>query len=81
MKLYFTPDYYYLTDNKDNYVQLLQTSQMNGSYKLQFINIDSLKDATIDDLETYPWPDPFDPGRTTGLEEEARQVHLGFWHQ
>jgi len=32
-----------------------------------------LKDATIDDLETYPWPDPDDPGRTEGLKEEAKR--------
>ena len=34
-----------------------------------------LKDATIDDLDAYPWPDPFDPGRVAGLEEEARRLY------
>ena len=34
-----------------------------------------LKDATIEDLETYEWPDPNDPGRTAGLREEARRLH------
>lgn len=33
-----------------------------------------LKDATIEDLETYNWPDPHDPGRTEGLREEAKRL-------
>ena len=27
------------------------------------------------DLDTYPWPDPYDSGRITGLAEEARRIH------
>ncbi len=34
-----------------------------------------LKDATIEDLENYPWPDPDDPGRYAGLKERAKQLH------
>ena len=34
-----------------------------------------LKDATKEDLETYNWPDPYDPGRTEGLREEAKRLH------
>jgi uroporphyrinogen decarboxylase len=34
-----------------------------------------LKDATLDDLWDYPWPDPHDPGRVDGLAEEARQLY------
>ena len=33
-----------------------------------------LKNATIDDLDSYPWPDPDDPGRTEGLREEAKKL-------
>lgn len=33
-----------------------------------------LKNAAIEDLETYAWPDPDDPGRTEGLRERARQL-------
>ena len=36
-----------------------------------------LKDATIADLDDFPWPDPEDPGRTDGLEEEARELYEG----
>ncbi len=31
-----------------------------------------LAEATVEDLETYPWPDPTDPGLTAGLAEETR---------
>jgi uroporphyrinogen decarboxylase len=34
-----------------------------------------LKDATIEDLDEYPWPDPYDPSRFEGLAEEARKLY------
>jgi uroporphyrinogen decarboxylase len=35
-----------------------------------------LADATIDDLDRYPWwPDPLDPDRYTGLAEEVERLH------
>lgn len=34
-----------------------------------------LADATIDDLDRYPWPDPLDPGYTQGLEKEVKALH------
>ncbi len=34
-----------------------------------------LKEATIDDLEDYPWPDPYDPGRVEGLKEYLQHIH------
>lgn len=33
-----------------------------------------LAEATIDDLERYPWPDPTDPSRTYGLKEQAEEL-------
>jgi uroporphyrinogen decarboxylase len=33
-----------------------------------------LKDASLEDLATYPWPEP-DPAAIEGLEEEARFLH------
>ncbi len=30
---------------------------------------------TLADLEKYPWPDPYDPGRVVGIREEARQLY------
>lgn len=38
--------------------------------------IDSpLKNATVEDLDSYDWPDPLDPGRFEALEEEARHLY------
>ncbi len=34
-----------------------------------------LKDASIEDLRHFPWPDPLNPGRIRGLRERARQLH------
>jgi uroporphyrinogen decarboxylase len=34
-----------------------------------------LAGASSKDLADYPWPDPLDPGRTKGLEDEARQLY------
>lgn len=30
------------------------------------------REPTLEDLESYPWPDPDDPGRYRGLREQAR---------
>jgi len=34
-----------------------------------------LADATADDLERYPWPDPSAPGRGEGAEAEAKRLY------
>ena len=34
-----------------------------------------LAEATVSDLEAYPLPDPEDPGRYEGLEEEVRELY------
>jgi uroporphyrinogen decarboxylase len=34
-----------------------------------------LANATIHDLDTAIWPDPYDPGRVAGLKEEARDLY------
>ncbi len=36
-----------------------------------------LREATLADLDAFPWPDPLNPGRTRGLRERARQLHEG----
>ena len=36
-----------------------------------------LKDATVEDLEKYPWPDPGDPRRFEGLRDEVKALHQG----
>lgn len=34
-----------------------------------------LRDASLDDLERYPWPDPDDPWRYEHLADEVRRLH------
>jgi len=34
-----------------------------------------LKESSVKDLAYYPWPDPHDPGRVEGLEEEAERLY------
>jgi uroporphyrinogen decarboxylase len=34
-----------------------------------------LAQTSVEDLETYPWPDPADPGRYRGLAEEVRHLY------
>jgi len=34
-----------------------------------------LREAVMDDLEAFPWPDPHNPGRVRGLAEQARRLH------
>jgi uroporphyrinogen decarboxylase len=34
-----------------------------------------LADATLDDLDDYPWPDPTHPALVEGLEEKARSLY------
>ena len=34
-----------------------------------------LAEASVEDLESYPWPDPLDPGFTAGLAEEAKALY------
>ncbi len=34
-----------------------------------------LAEASLNDLETYPWPDPRDPGRFRGLAEQVQHLY------
>jgi uroporphyrinogen decarboxylase len=36
-----------------------------------------LREATLEDLERYPWPDPCNPGRVRGLRDYAYRLHSG----
>jgi len=42
-----------------------------GSFYIEMIE-SPIKDANINDLDDYPWPSPYDPGVTNGLEESVR---------
>jgi len=36
-----------------------------------------LREADVNDLESYPWPDPFDPGYTSGLKDKVKVLYNG----
>ena len=41
---------------------------------LNEVSYSPLADVAIAALDDYPWPDPHDPGRTKGLEEDAHRL-------
>jgi len=47
-----------------------------GSYlnEVSFCPLEGLDPNEID-LDAYPWPDPYDPGFSEGLEEESRKLY------
>ncbi len=45
----------------------------DGSYYFEMVKF-PLADATLKDIEDYPWPDPDDPGRVEGLREKVLDV-------
>ena len=49
----------------------LQRIKKGSDY--QFIN-NPLKDLTVDEIITYPWPEPNKPGRIKGLRTEAKRI-------
>ena len=55
-------------------VEWTKMPRPDGGYYYEMTN-HPLKDATIGDLEDYPWPDPYDPGRVEGLREYFRHIH------
>lgn len=54
MRLYFNPEYFNLTDDDEQFIRTIATKQQGGNYKLQIVNLDNQKSATvtvtIDDL-------------------------------
>lgn len=46
VKVYFNPEYYYVTDDEGRMTPTVATKQTQGSYKLQFINTDNQKAAS-----------------------------------
>lgn len=50
MRLIFNPEFYYHTDDKGRTIRSIQTLQSGGGYRLQFMNVDSLKSAELNVL-------------------------------
>lgn len=45
----------------------------DGSYYFEMVS-HPLSHASLDDVEAFPWPDPFDPGRTAGLRDRIKRI-------
>jgi uroporphyrinogen decarboxylase len=45
----------------------------DGSYYFEMVK-HPLAKATLEEVQDFPWPDPFDPGRTEGLREHIQQI-------
>jgi uroporphyrinogen decarboxylase len=47
--------------------------KIEGNFAISYEAVDHpLKDARLEDLQDYPWPNPLDPARIDGLEERCR---------
>jgi uroporphyrinogen decarboxylase len=62
-------------ESDNSYVDEWGTRWKKPASSLYWDPIDfPLKNATIDDIESYCWPDPYDPGRTENLREEVKRM-------
>lgn len=62
-------------DPDNSYVDIWGTRWRKPVSSLYYDMVEfPIKDATMDDLRRYRWPDPHDPGRTDGLRERARRL-------
>ncbi len=64
-------DYQYITDG---WGVVRKKPKTGGLYYDIVFSRCPLRDATIEDLETYNWPDPTDPGFLEGVKEDARAI-------
>lgn len=67
-------DYHFVVD-KDGYGITewgLKKRRLNGMMQLCS---NPLENAEIEDIETYPWPDPYAKGRANGLRERAKYLY------
>ena len=55
-------------------VEWTKISLPNGGYYNEMTD-PPLKDATIEDLDDFDWPDPYDPGIVEGVREHYRHIH------
>lgn len=51
-----------------------RVENLSGGFYYEIVT-SPLQNATVEDLENYPWPDPSDPTRYEGLEEKARYLY------
>lgn len=49
--------------------------ELIGGSSLSEVSHSPMADPDLEAIYSYPWPDPDDPGRTAGLEEEVRGLY------
>jgi uroporphyrinogen decarboxylase len=54
-------------------IEWIRVERPDGGYYFE-MSSHPLAEATVKDLEDYPWPDPHDPGRVAGLREQYRRM-------
>jgi uroporphyrinogen decarboxylase len=66
-----------LRDKPQGYTFLdeMGTTWIKGEYDCSPVGGYPLINASLEDLEKHPWPDPYNPGRVEGLKQEARELH------
>ncbi|MBC8235503.1 hypothetical protein H8E77_38640 [bacterium] len=45
-----------------------------GSFYYDQVTFPLSGEITLRDIVTYPWPDPYDPGRTKGIKERVKEI-------
>lgn len=69
------PSWGYYFDERGRYVDEWGVAHERPEGSHYYVNAGPpLKEASIDDLERYPWPDPLDPARTHGLRHRAEEA-------
>jgi uroporphyrinogen decarboxylase len=48
----------------------------DGSYYYEMVK-HPLANASLEQIQEYPWPDPYDPGRVAGLREKVLDIRRG----
>jgi uroporphyrinogen decarboxylase len=83
------PEAWSLKIEKDNSLQdewHIRWQRPPSSYYYDMVE-HPLREASLDDLDSFPWPNPLDPGRVEGVEEELlglrrnsdRAIAVGLW--
>jgi uroporphyrinogen decarboxylase len=50
-----------------------RVNRVDGGYYYEMVK-HPLAGATLEEVEAWPWPDPYDPGRTDGLREKLLRI-------
>jgi len=69
------PDNWQLTIDENNcFVDEYGIKRKKASYYYDIVG-SPLKDASLEDLKKFSWPDPHDPGRVRGLRGKAKKLY------